>query len=53
VLCRSFLVPLVHKCRVSRGLALGMLGFYVASQVLVVMVSTQVIFPTPWMKKRM
>lgn len=49
VLYYVFAVPLVHKCRVSRSLASSMLGFYLASQVLIVLVSTRVIFPTPWM----
>jgi sodium/potassium/calcium exchanger 6 len=44
-----FAVPLVHKCRVTRGLAVCMLGFYILSQVLIMLVSTQVIFATPWM----
>lgn len=42
-------VPLVHGCRVSRGLAVCILSFYAVSQVLVILTSTKVIFHTPWM----
>ena len=42
-------IPFVHKGRVSRVAATGMLGFYVVTQVLIALTSGQVIFKDPWM----
>lgn len=42
-------IPFVHKGRVSRIAATGMLGFYVVTQVLIALTSGQVIFKDPWM----
>ena len=49
IMMHGRLSPRRAGCRVSRGLALCMLGCYVVSQVLVMQVSTGAIFPTPWM----
>ena len=42
-------IPLVHRGKVTRGAAAGLLGFYALSQVLIALTSGRVIFQTPWM----
>ena len=42
-------IPFVHRGKVTRGAAAGLLGFYALSQVLIALTSGRVIFQTPWM----
>ena len=41
--------PFLHGGKVTRGVAAGMLAYYVAAQILVALVAGRVIFPEPWM----
>ena len=42
-------VPFLHGGKVTRVVAVGLLAYYVASQILVALVAGRVIFPEPWM----
>jgi Ca2+/Na+ antiporter len=41
-------IPLLHNWRVSRPLALGMLGFYIVFSVIYALIAAGVIFQTQW-----